>query len=160
MRRVTIDDLAFNATLIGANPKGNRIILETKDQDALKALAESDEPFLIGEDGVATSPLAHFPGFIRFPQWPGGKEFKAAYNATQPAEGDPPTPMLANGRRMRPVIPYWRVVQAIAVEVCVETPDGRTVTLETDIDDVPSPVLDWASLCVEEYDGRFLRSGL
>lgn len=160
MRHVTIDGLAFKATLIGANPAGNRVLLETKDQVALKALAESDEPFLIDEGGVATSPLADFPGFIRFPAWPSGREFKAAYSATQHKEGDPPTPLLPNGQRMRPVIPYWRVVQAIALEVCVEAPDGRTVTLETDVDDAPSPVLDWASRCVEEYDARFLRSGL
>ena len=153
MRTVTIGDLEFKATLFGVNADQNRIVLKCNDQEILRALAESEEPPLIGEDGVAVSPLKRFPGTITFPADPGGKEFIAVYNAIRPEEGDPQVP------GMRPVIPYWRGVVAIA-RVHIETPAGDVITEETDINDVKSPVLDWASLCLEEYDVNFLRAGI
>lgn len=153
MRQVTIDGIEFVAHRTVVNTDDNFVVLATRDAAALAALNGADEQPLIDEDGVAVSPLAQYPGEIRFPPAPTGREFKAVYRAIKPTADD------LTVARARLVLPYWRAVQAVA-EVEIACPDGNTVTAETDADDVPAKVLDWAARCLEEYDANFLRSGL
>lgn len=151
---VTIGDVSFQATkLFQVVPDAERVLLEVKDRRALEQLAGIENPPLIGEDGVAASPLEKYPGEIRFKPEPTGRTFKAIYAAIKPRPDDPDVP------RARLVLPYWRAIRA-ACEVRIETPAGDVVTAATDVDDVPAPVLDWAALCLQEYDANFLRSGI
>lgn len=128
-------------TVIKASQNGTDLE-ELRDviQRQLTPLAEQER--LVDDEGVAESPFERWPGQIRFPTTPTGKQYRAVMDAMKRRDGDMDNDLLR-------MVPNWRVIRAVG-EIELEGLDSL------DFNDVPSPVLNWAARAVDHYFDDFL----